>query len=206
MTAEIVHLYSITLYWKKSCFILNKEENSSIKKILYDKNKGPDGVKISEKKDILNDKNLVRLRKFFIESVDEYLKKVLQINDEVFMTHSWVAKSNKNSSHHPHNHKGAFLSCVFYIQCNSGKFIINEDRSSIQSGYDFDYDVIKYNSFNSPSFNFPVKTGDFIIFPGHLRHQTEKNKDNFDRIILGANFFLKGVIGKKHQITSVGNE
>lgn len=206
MITEIVHLYSIPLYWKHSCFVLNKKENNTIKKILYDKNKGPDGIKISEKKDILNDKNLIRLRNFFIESVNEYLKKVLQINDEVFMTNSWLAKSNKNSSHHSHNHKGTFLSSVFYIQCNSGKFIINEDRSSIQSGYDFDFDVIKYNSFNSPSFNFDVKTGDLIIFPGHLRHKTEKNKDNNDRIVLGANFFLKGVIGKKHQITSVCDE
>ena len=203
MTSEVVHLYSIPLLWEKSIFDLNKKENNFVSKIFYDKLKGSNGVKISKQKNILDNKSLKRLKNFFNERADVYVQKVLQINQKVFMTNSWLANSNKNSSHHTHNHKGAFLSLVYYVQCNSGKLIINEDRSAIQKGYDFDYEVIKHNSFNTPRFTFEVKTGDLVIFPGHLSHCTEKNSDEKDRIIIGANYFLKGPIGTNNNISSV---
>jgi len=203
MKALVTQLYSIPFYQEKSAFTLNEKENKFISKIVYGESVGRKGVKISENTDILEDKNLKRLKNFFDKRAGIYVKDVLQIRDKVFMINSWCAKSDKNSSHHTHTHNGAFISLVFYVQCNSGKLIINEDRSSIQSAYNFDYDVKKFNPFNTPRYFFEVKTGDLVIFPGHLRHGTEKNEDNIDRVIIGANYFLKGVIGKKKRITYI---
>lgn len=201
MKQEIIYMYSTPLFWENSDFILNEKENDFILNILYNE-KLSEGVRISTDKNILKNKKLNRIKNFFIDRVNLYVKNVLSIKNEVIMTQSWLAKSDKKSNHHLHDHKGAFLSCVYYIKCNSGKLIINEGRSAIQNGYLFDYNIINYNSFNSQSFNFPVKTGDLIIFPGHLKHKSEQNEDNEDRIVLGANFFLNGNLGSDNDVTS----
>ena len=36
-----------------------------------------------------------------------------------------------------------------------------------------------------------------MIFPGHLKHSSEENKGKEDRIIVGANYFIKDEIGIK---------
>ena len=90
---------------------------------------------------------------------------------------------------------------MFYVNCKSGHFIINEHKSALQNGYNFDYNVIQYNSFNSEMFYREVKTNDLIIFPGHLTHETKINKSDEDRIVIGANYFLKDKIGVEKNIT-----
>ena len=41
----------------------------------------------------------------------------------------------------------------------------------------------------------PARTGDLVIFPGWLNHETSVNESDDDRIIIGANYFLKGKLG-----------
>ena len=41
-----------------------------------------------------------------------------------------------------------------------------------------------------------VKTGDIVIFPGWVDHQSLPNKSDDERIIIGTNYFAMGQLGK----------
>ena len=54
----------------------------------------------------------------------------------------------------------------------------------------------EWNQFNFASYKFPVKTGDFVIFPSELLHYTETNTKEDPRISISADILLtmkKGV-------------
>jgi len=201
MGREVIQLYSTPLYHENTNFYLNPEELNFIFNIKYKTRDKENDVFISKSHNILNNKKLNRIKIFLNEKINFFIKNILEINNKVRLTQSWIAKTISNSKHHSHCHKGSFLSCVFYVNCKSGHFIINEHKSALQNGYNFDYNVIQYNSFNSEMFYREVKTNDLIIFPGHLTHETKINKSDEDRIIIGANYFLKDKIGVEKNIT-----
>ena len=67
------------------------------------------------------------------------------------------------------------------------------------------YDTImleyqKYNLFNSTSWNFPIETGNVILFPSHLVHGVNNKKGTNLRISLAFNVFLRGHIGSDEKI------
>ena len=45
-----------------------------------------------------------------------------------------------------------------------------------------------------------MKTGDIVLFPGHINHGSLPNKSSEPRIIVGANFFIKGSLGTKENV------
>jgi len=55
--------------------------------------------------------------------------------------------------------------------------------------------------FNSPRWNIDVKTHDMVLFPGDLVHGTEPNESDTDRIVIGANYFIRGVTGRDENVT-----
>jgi len=201
MGSQLIHLYSTPLYHENTDFFLNSKELNFISNIEYkDRDKEKD-VFISKSHNILNQKILNRIKLFLDNRIDYFIKNILEIDNQVQLTQSWVAKTLPNSNHHSHCHKGAFLSCVFYVDCESGQFVINEHKSALQNGYNFDYNIINFNSFNSELIYRNVKTNDLIIFPGHLTHETKTNESKKERIIIGSNYFLKDKIGVEKNIT-----
>jgi len=48
-----------------------------------------------------------------------------------------------------------------------------------------------------------MKTGDVVLFPGHIHHGSLPNKSSEPRIIVGANFFIKGSLGTKREVSLV---
>jgi len=201
MQSKLIHLYSTPLYHESTDFSLNSKELKFISKTEYKNRDKKDDVFISKSHSILNQKSLNRLKLFLDNRIDYFIKNILEIDNKVQLTQSWIAKTSPNSKHHSHCHKGAFLSCVFYVNCKSGHFVINEHKSALQNGYNFDYNIIQFNAFNSEMYYREVKTNDLIIFPGHLTHETKSNESNEDRIIIGANYFLKDKIGIEKNIT-----
>ena len=51
---------------------------------------------------------------------------------------------------------------------------------------------------NSCRLYIDIKENDLIIFPGWLQHGTTPNLSDSSRIMIGANYFLKGSIGDEN--------
>ena len=75
----------------------------------------------------------------------------------------WINYAYKNNSNVAHAHAGVF-SGVIYLN--------NKNDNTI---------------FTDSNFKFLGKKGDMILFPSHLRHKVDKQKDKYERITFAFN-------------------
>tara|TARA_R110000823_G_C15802573_1_gene487338 strand:+ start:114 stop:716 length:603 start_codon:yes stop_codon:yes gene_type:complete len=177
---------------KKSGYVLNPKEKKELGLLKFQKNKKNF---ISEENCILDNPDFSDLNNFFDQNIKIYLEEVLQIKDKPKRTNSW-ATLNKTNSYHPiHAHPNVFLSVCFYPQVKSGDLMFCFEKSILQEGYFFNYTRTNPNPYNLHEFTFPLTSNDLIIFPGWIPHKSTPNNSDVDRIMIGANYFLKGNLG-----------
>ena len=144
---------------------------------------------------ILNNKELKKVKKFIFDYFNEYVEKVLEIDNKFVMCNSWGTLQNKGSFHPLHSHRNAFFSSVYYINAEESSITFSTQKSKIMEGYYVDYKIKNYNCFNSTSWKLDIESGDLVIFPGELAHHSEPNQSKNKRKIIGASYFIKGTLG-----------
>jgi uncharacterized protein (TIGR02466 family) len=199
---EILNLKAIPIAHDKKVYYLNKKELNVVKKIKYRKFKDAE-LFVSKTVSLLENKTLASLKKFIIEKADEYVQNILEIKDQIYLTQSWSTLHTINVFHPPHDHPNTFISLVYYAQCKDGYLYFDLNTTSIRECFNFDYTINKFNIYNSQNWTLPVKTGDIVLFPGHIRHGSLPNKSDESRIIIGANFFIKGNLGTKKDVSLI---
>ena len=187
---EIINLKAIPIVCERNVYSLNKKELNVIKKIKYRPPK--EGHYLSETAFLLENKTLAPLKKFIIEKAEEYTRNVLEIKDQIYLTQSWSTIHTTNVFHPPHDHPNTFISLVYYAQCKDGHLYFDLNTTSLRECFNFHYTINKFNIYNSQTWTLPVKKGDMVLFPGHIRHGSFPNKSRELRIVIGANFFIKG--------------
>tara|TARA_B100001094_G_C18111567_1_gene761466 strand:- start:40 stop:654 length:615 start_codon:yes stop_codon:yes gene_type:complete len=150
---------------------------------------------------VLDEPENANLKQQFNAAVEQYRDNVLGIGNKLEMTSSWISINKKGHSHKQHKHKGVFISAVYYQQVESGRLYFLENKSMLEKIHFLDYDIKEWTLFNSPRWNIDVKTHDMVLFPGDLVHGTEPNESDTDRIVIGANYFIRGVTGKDENVT-----
>ena len=175
--------------------LTDMEMNTILKEFSHRPFKTTEGTKLSGDKKILEKPELKRPHDFIVSSVKDYVKNELAIDDEFYLTTSWATVNNKGDKHHKHNHPNTLLSAVYYANVESGNLIFQSPRNGLFPNFDFTFNVSKSNEYNSKGWSIPVKTGDLVIFPGWLYHESEVNVLDNHRVIVGANFFARGTYG-----------
>ena len=198
---EIINLKAIPIVCERNVYSLNKKELNVIKKIKYRPPK--EGHYLSETAFLLENKTLAPLKKFIIEKAEEYKRNVLEIKDQIYLTQSWSTINNTNASHQMHAHSNTFISLVYYAQCKSGALCFDLSTTSIKECFNFRYTINRFNIYNSEKWNLPVETGDIVLFPGHIRHGSLPNRFSEPRIVIGANFFIKGTLGSEKEVSLI---
>tara|TARA_B100000035_G_C20984712_1_gene547206 strand:+ start:679 stop:1311 length:633 start_codon:yes stop_codon:yes gene_type:complete len=171
------------------------EMNTILKEFSHRPHKTTEGTKLSGSKTILEKPELKRLHDFMVSSVQHYVKHELKIDDEFYLTTSWATTNSKGDKHHRHNHPNTLLSAVYYANAESGNLSFYSQSNGLFPNFDFSFNISEYNHFNSKGWTIPVKTGDLVIFPGWLYHESEINENDGLRVIVGANFFARGTYG-----------
>ena len=198
---KLLNLKAIPIAYEKNVHRLNKKELNVIKKTKYRKIER--GVRLSETITLLENKTLAPLKKFIIEKAEEYTRTVLEINDKIYLTQSWSTFNTTNVFHPPHDHPNTFISLVYYAQCEDGCLYFDLNTTSLKECFNFRYTINKCNIYNSQKWTLPVKTGDIVLFPGHIRHGSLPNKSREPRIVIGANFFIKGTLGSEKDVSLI---
>tara|TARA_R100001015_G_C4579733_1_gene136440 strand:- start:202 stop:762 length:561 start_codon:yes stop_codon:yes gene_type:complete len=162
------------------------------------------------KKDILNTKSktagkvisnyggwqgpsLEQISKPFIKVFNEIDKivagiiKELRIKDHVKLHNYWFNVNGKGSFNRPHNHFGAIVSGVYYIDTpqDSGKLIF-KNTYPVHEYYGLNIDG--FNQYNSTEWNIQPKENLCVLFPSYLTHYVESNLSNKDRISISFNY------------------
>ena len=198
---ERLNLKAIPVAYDRNVYHLNKKELNVIKKTQY--REPQNGFYLSETSSLLENKTLASLKKFIIEKAEEYTRDVLEIKDKIYLTQSWSTINNTNAFHRTHDHPNTFISVVYYAQCKEGTIRFHLYTNSLRECFNFRYTINKFNIYNSPDWALSVKTGDIVLFPGHIRHGSTVNESSIPRIIVGANFFLKGSLGSKKHVSLI---
>lgn len=175
---------------------LYKSEHKYFSSLELAKNEGNN---VSLRVDVLENKKMNRLKKFFTDSLKDYSKQTYDFKTDVefYITQSWINLSEPKDYHHKHQHPNSILSGVFYIDADEEKDRIQFCQSaSISRGNSFSWDSNEYNNFNSDVWWMPSIIGRLYIFPSGLEHDVpiieERTKN---RTSLSFNTFIKGKIG-----------
>ena len=163
------------------------------------------GNSMSKNDKILDDPELSELRTFIDEQVLNYKKNLLQIKDEneIYVTQSWLNRSQSAEFHPRHRHPNSVLSGVLFIDENSdGKLPpIRFHRS--QQMYPVDFSFGELNEFNASSREFDTEQGMLMLFPSLLEHDVDKNNSERTRSSISFNTYVRGTIGGRQQLTEV---
>ena len=200
----IEHLKGLPVQIEHTSFRLTDDEISIITNNEYYKPKSNNLTKTSF---LLKDTRLSRVKNFLDKHINNYIENVIEIRDKFVMTQSWSTITKKGEQHQSHDHPNAIFSLVFYVSAEgnkSGNFVFNLQPSGLKKRWNFSFKVKKYNAFTSSSWEYEVNTGDLIIFPAWMYHYTRENVTNKDRIVIGANYFVDGVMGSTRGVDKIG--
>ncbi len=199
--SNINDIFPTPIYSSKLNRKLTNKELSFINKTKLNVLKNA-GNTSSDDKYILNNKVFENLKKELDLRVQDYFYKVISPANNItpYITQSWLNYTETNQYHHKHAHANSLVSGVFYINCH-------EEHDKIKFFND-KYKTIKlevkdWNSYNSETWWFLVKTGDIILFPSSLTHMVETKQGDNTRISLAFNIFVKGTLGINKNATEL---
>lgn len=200
---EIINFHGNCIYKIQTNYNLNQDEKKAINSLtLNPLTPKPSATFISTDKQILNNLVFENLKTLFKDYINHYVKDILQLNHELKLTNSWLTLNRLNSSHFPHDHPNVLFSLCFYPQIESGDIVFESIPPHI-SNFNFHYNIIKINEFNSRKFKINLSKGDLIIFPGWLKHYSTPNMSQTNRIMIGSNYFLTGDLGTTQNTTNL---
>lgn len=112
---------------------------------------------------------------------------------DAHITKAWATYTVKDQHIASHKHTASHFSMVYYVQNNDMGNIHFEKELAAQTGLFIpptkEY-IVDWNQFNFASYIFPVRTGDFLIFPSGLLHYTETNTKDDARISISGDILL----------------
>ena len=149
----------------------------------------------SSSKNILGAPAMQAIRAILQENLNNYFKTVFNTSNKATLeiTQSWLTKSRRGESHHPHTHPNSIASGVLYINLaeNDGiNFFRNDDLLW--------YELMRQedNYYNASSYLINTRVGDIIIFPSNIKHGVKEVKADIERVSLSFNSFFSGELGR----------
>jgi uncharacterized protein (TIGR02466 family) len=156
---------------------------------------------ISTSQQILDTPEFSQVKEAIMEKLNVYFYNVISASKdcEIYITESWVNKTDKGQSHHRHWHPNSVLSGILSLATdNKGGATV-----FITSAFDtIEYDIIESNLYNSKRWGINLVPGEMLIFPSAVEHLVEEYQGDTPRITLSFNTFLRGTINK-HPLTKL---
>ena len=197
----IHHLFPEPVCFSKLERSLTKQELKTLDKYKKEtKNNLGNTITISNY--ILENKALKNLKKDLHKKVIDYFNEVVCTSNSIipYITQSWLNYTEPGQFHHRHEHSNSYVSGVFYVSADKEVDRIQFYKTAHE---EIQLAVSKYNLFNATTWQYPVQTGDVLLFPPYLTHGVEKKKGTNLRITLSFNVFFKGTIGRNEEMSEL---
>jgi|TARA_R110000744_G_scaffold113413_1_gene212482 uncharacterized protein (TIGR02466 family) len=151
--------------------------------------------RVSNNKNILKNKSLLKLKEFFNDSLQDYVSKTIAPTEacEYYITNCWSNLNVDGESHFAHNHENSLVSAVFYVNAVKDRDCIVFEKNTVKL---LTPETIEFNTYNSHTWRFPVETNQLYIFPSDLIHSVPPVGEGETRISISFNSFAHGEIGE----------
>ena len=193
MTYNITPLFSTPIYSQDTNFKFFEKEKEFVNSLRYVDHGS--GCMLSKDEYVFKHKILNRIKIECENHLRVYTKKVLCINENFYITNSWVTRKERGQSHIWHMHPNSVFSGVFYMNVEGSDCKLNFRAKPQFSPGVLEYSHSEYNQYNSEKWWISVKSGTVVIFPSHLEHGVDQNLLYDNRIVIGFNTFVKGNFG-----------
>lgn len=126
---------------------------------------------------------------------------------EVYITKSWATFSTKKQYIHYHRHMSSHFSFVYYVKAEDQGNLFFIDDEALRSGINVprrDPYFKKWDENNFAKAEYPAKTGNIVMFPSSMWHETGINEKDEPRISISGDVLLtmkKGIVSE-HNIPS----
>ena len=163
-------------------YIKNTDEASKSVNVFVERGRFLDNLKLEKIKE------LISTHAYYFRD------NIMMCTNELEIQASWLTVNHKGSYHPPHNHAHAIFSVCYYPKADSGELVLQapDGKSTWQREYRMGFQYTQFNEWSANSWSIPVMSGDVVIFPGWVHHSTTPNESDEPRLMIGANYWLRG--------------
>lgn len=140
----------------------------------------------------LSEPGLEKLKNDLQEHVENYVREVMKVDYEVYITNSWKNLTMPGHQHIVHNHSNSIISGVLYVKSSYIQPTISFSRMT--NPYLLGFQAKEYTPFNALEWTIPVEDNNIIIFPSTVYHYVKPNESDKDRLSIAFNTFVRGNI------------
>lgn len=175
--------------------MLHSPDNTTIKHFAYQRKKNDVGVEVS---------NYLGWQSTYIEKYDCFAidDLISTIDKEVSLCakqtglptleiqNLWININPKGAYNHLHDHLGAVLTGVYYVDANEQQGNLQLERSD-NAEYFLPEFPDKHTYFTSTRATYKAQTGALYLFPAWMKHSVQGNQTDKDRISISFNYGVK---------------
>ena len=147
-----------------------------------------------ERGHFLENSKLEKIKELISTHAFYFRDNIMMCTNELEIQASWLTVNHKGSYHPPHNHAHAIFSVCYYPKADSGELVLQapDGKSTWQRDYRMGFQYTQLNEWSATNWSVPVMSGDIVIFPGWVQHSTTPNESDELRLMIGANYWLRG--------------
>lgn len=130
-------------------------------------------LKTSNETNILEREEMSELKKFFLESLNIYLKDIWKTSNTLDISQSWSNVLEPNDYHADHTHCGSILSICYYLDNTEETpihFMSPHDSHAL-----YGMTMNEYTPENCSEWGVKCESNELVIFPSFLRHKVPTN-------------------------------
>lgn len=135
--------------------------------------------------------------------IEQVIKNFIKANEVIYeydltnltpyITGIWGNKYTKGQYISSHAHPNSWFSGVYYPYGTGTTELLFENPLGYMM---IEPPRKKFNMYNSATWSFTFPEDTMIFFPSHLKHQTFRHQDEKEKISVGFNIFLKGILSE----------
>ena len=167
---------------------------------------GSNGVQVFvDRGRFLENPKLEKIKDLINQHAQIFKDRIMACTNELQLTESWLTVNHKDDSHFIHKHACTIFSVCYYPKAESGelKMLAPGYKNTFEKDYYLGFSYSEFNTWNSRTWSIPVLSGDIVIFPGWVVHHTTPNESDSPRLMMGANYWLKGNMKFSDELDSI---
>lgn len=195
MDSTVFHLFSAPIYYVPDT---NFRISNNLLNIILDKNKFPDykSSSLSEDAFILNQPEFKDVKRVLEYHLQIYTKQICGIDNEIYITNSWLSRQELNDFHHKHVHKNSIFSGCLYLKSSPKSELIFSGENHFSRQWPLTITYNHVNLINTENHAVQVDTGCCVMFPSNVLHGGTPSPLDTTRVAVCFNSFIRGNMAK----------